>query len=45
MGSVAYERRVNLPAEKLCSLLVDYPMAPTPDIKVELLAEGDPEAS
>jgi len=45
MGSVAYERRVNLPAEKLCSLLVDYPMAPTPDIKVELLSEGDPEAN
>ena len=45
MASVTYERRVNLSAEKLCSILVDYPMAPTPDIKVELLDEGDPEAS
>ncbi len=44
MASVRYERRVNLSAEKLCSILVDYPMAPTPDIKVELLDEGDPEA-
>ncbi len=45
MGSVTYERRINLSADKLCSILVDYPMAPTPDIKVELLEEGDPEAS
>ena len=45
MGSVAYERRLNLPAEKLYSILCDYPAAPTPDIKVKLLAEGDPEAS
>ena len=45
MASVTYERRINLSSEKLCSILVDYPMAPTPDIKVELLDEGDPEAS
>lgn len=34
-----------MPAEKLCSILVDYSRAPTPDIKVELLQEGDPDAS
>ena len=44
MASVTFERRINLPAEKICSILVDYPMAPTPDIKVELLDKGDPDA-
>ena len=44
MASLIYERRLNLPAEKLYSILCDYPAAPTPDIKVKLLAEGDPEA-
>ncbi len=43
MASITYERKINLQAEKVCSILVDYPMAPTPDIKVELLKEGDPD--
>ena len=43
MASITYERKINLPAEKVCSILVDYPRAPTPDIKVELLKEGDPD--
>ena len=41
MASITYERKINLSAEKVCSILVDYSMAPTPDIKVELLKEGD----
>jgi len=44
MASLTFVRRINLNAEKLCSILVDYNMAPTPDIKVELLDEGDQDA-
>ena len=44
MTVVAYERKINLPKEKLYSLLADFSKSPTPDFKVELLEKGDPDA-
>lgn len=43
MGTVEYERKINLPKEKLYSLLADFAKSPTPDFKVELLEKGVPE--
>ena len=42
MASFTYERKVNLPVEKVWSLIGDFTKAPGPDIKVEVEKEGDP---
>ena len=42
MASFTFERKVNLPVEKVWSLIGDWTKAPGPDIKVEVEKEGDP---
>ncbi len=44
MASFIFERRLNLPVEELWPILTDFTKAPTPDIKVEVLKTGDPDA-
>jgi len=42
MASLDFERKVNLPIEKVWSLIGDFTATPGPDIKVEVEKEGDP---
>lgn len=43
MASFTLERKVNLPVEKVWSLIGDFASTPGPDIKVEVEKGGDPE--
>ena len=43
MASFILERKVNLPVEKVWSLLGDFTASPGSDIKVEVEKEGDPD--
>jgi len=43
MTSFTLERKVNLPTEKVWSLIGDFAATPGPDIKVEVEKEGDPK--
>jgi hypothetical protein len=42
MASFTFERKVNLPVEKIWSLIGDFTKSPGPEIKVEVEKEGDP---
>lgn len=42
MASFTFERKVNLPIEKVWSLIGDFTKSPGPEIKVEVEKEGDP---
>ncbi len=44
MASYTIERRINLPIEKVWSLIGDFTKSPGPEIKVEVEKEGDPSA-
>ena len=45
MASFVLERTVNLPIEKLWSLLADFSKAPASDTPVTVLKAGDPKAN
>ena len=42
MATLTLARKVNLPIEKVWSLIGDFTASPGPDIKVEVEKEGDP---
>ena len=44
MASYTFERKINLPVEKVWSLIGDFTKSPGPEIKVEVEKEGDPSA-
>lgn len=43
MASFTLDRRINLPVEKVWSIIGDFTATPSPDIKVEVEKKGDPE--
>jgi len=43
MASFTFERKVNLPVEKVWSLIGDWTKSPGPDIKVNVEKAGDPD--
>ena len=45
MTVYSFRRKVNLPIEKVWSMIGDFTKAPSPEIKVEVEKEGDMEAN
>ena len=44
MTTCSLERKINLPVEKVWSLISNFTKSPAPEIKIEVEKEGDPAA-
>ena len=44
MASYSFERTLNIPIEKLWSVIGDFSKSPSPDIPITLEKQGDPKA-